>query len=435
MDFSELKLDPRILKALTDCGYHVPTPIQAQAVPEALAGRDLIASAGTGTGKTAAFMLPALQRLTVKIARRKGAPRMLVLAPTRELAGQVMDAARVYGKYLGLTTAVLLGGVPYRDQFRALAKPLDLVVATPGRLLDHLQRRSIDLSCLEMLVLDEADRMLDMGFKEDVDKVCAAAPRQRQTMMFTATLNDAMQKMARRLLDDPFRIDIAVVKNVSDHIEQHLHVADNRQHKNRLLQHLLKHSDISQAIVFSATKRDADSLARDLSAQGYRAAALHGDMNQGARNRTVRDLRRGRIRVLVATDVAARGLDVAGISHVFNYDLPKFAEDYVHRIGRTGRAGATGVAISFVSGAEVSALRRIQHFIGRELPRREIPGLEPRFPLRAASAEGRRRYKGNGPNRSGRKPASYFSGRKERQGGCSERSRGQSAARERLGTV
>jgi ATP-dependent RNA helicase RhlE len=428
MNFSQFDLDPQILKAIADCGYDVPTPIQIQAVPEALAGRDVLASAGTGTGKTAAFMLPALHRLATKSSGRKGAPRVLVLAPTRELAGQVMDAARTYGKYLPLKTAVLLGGVPYREQFRALNKPLDLVVATPGRLLDHLDRRSIDLSCLELLILDEADRMLDMGFKDDVDKVCSLAPRQRQTMMFTATLGAAMQKLSLQLLNQPVRIDIAAPKNVSSHIEQCLHVADNRNHKDRLLQHLLKDPSISQAIIFSATKRDADSLARDLTEQGYRAAALHGDMNQGARNRTVRDLRRGQIRVLVATDVAARGLDVAGISHVFNYDLPKFAEDYVHRIGRTGRAGATGVAISFASGAELDALRRIQRFIGRDLPRQEIPGLEPLRTLEASAGGARQRPRGGGPGRSGKSPGKYGAARKERYEGASERSRTRPAA-------
>jgi ATP-dependent RNA helicase RhlE len=433
MNFSQFDLDPQILKAITECGYDVPTPIQVKAVPEALAGRDLLASAGTGTGKTAAFMLPALQRLATKGSMRKGAPRVLVLAPTRELAGQVMDAARTYGKYLSLKTAVLLGGVPYREQFRALAKPIDLVVATPGRLLDHLERRSIDLSCLELLILDEADRMLDMGFKEDVDKVCAMAPRQRQTMMFTATLGAAMQKLSLQLLHQPVRIDIAAPPNVANHIEQCLHVADNRQHKDRLLQHLLKDPNISQAIIFSATKRDADSLAKDLTELGYRAAALHGDMNQSARTRTIRDLRRGQIRLLVATDVAARGLDVAGISHVFNYDLPKFAEDYVHRIGRTGRAGATGVAISLASGAELDALRRIQRFIGRDLPRQEIPGLEPVRTLEASAGGARQRPKGGGPGRTGKRPGKFVAARKERYEGSSDRSRTRPAASARQG--
>jgi superfamily II DNA/RNA helicase len=381
MSFSELNLIPSLLKGITECGYSEPTPVQAQAIPQALKGHDLLASAQTGTGKTAAFMLPALQLMATPAPKRRGAPRVLVLTPTRELAGQILEATRTFGRYVNPRYALLLGGMPYRDQFKALQASPDLVVGTPGRLVDHLNRGSLDLSRLEILVLDEADRMLDMGFKEDLEKIIAGAPEQRQTLFFTATLDRTMADMARRMLKQPIRIDIAGSKLTVDAIDQRLHVTDNRQHKERLLQHLVDSPEINQAIIFSATKRETDILARNLMAQGHRAAALHGDMNQAARNRTLRDLRRGRIKLLVATDVAARGIDVTSISHVFNFDLPLFAEDYVHRIGRTGRAGASGTAISFASAAETAALRRIERYIGQSLPQQVIPGLEPTRPL------------------------------------------------------
>ncbi|MFA5515473.1 MAG: DEAD/DEAH box helicase [Desulfuromonadales bacterium] len=402
MSFSDFNFAPNILKAILECGYETPTPIQAQAIPKALAGHDLIGSAQTGTGKTAAFMLPTLQKLSTGTRTGKGAPRVLVLTPTRELAGQVLDATRSYGKYLGLRSAILLGGMPYREQFRSLAQPLDLVVATPGRLIDHLERGSLNLSAVEVLVLDEADRMLDMGFKEDVEKITAATPAGRQTLLFTATMDRTMADLARKLLRDPVRIDIAGKSNSIENIDQRLHLVDDLQHKHRMLRHLVTDNTLTQAIIFSATKRDADTLARELTAQGHRAAALHGDMTQAARNRTVRDLRLGRIRLLVATDVAARGLDISGISHVINFDLPKFAEDYVHRIGRTGRAGASGTAISLASGNDLAPLQRIQRYIGSVLPRYVIPGLEP---TRAMPTSERRPGPGRRPEPGGRKGA------------------------------
>jgi superfamily II DNA/RNA helicase len=267
-----------------------------------------------------------------------------------------------------------------------LSQPVDIIVATPGRLIDHLDRRSLNLSRLELLVLDEADRMLDMGFSEDVDRIAAAAPEERQTLLFTATMDDAMAKLASRLLTDPVRVAVATQEVCKLEIEQRLHVTDDMRHKNRLLQHLISDASVTKAIIFSATKRDADQLAAELFAQGHAAAALHGDMSQGARNRTIVNMRRGKVRLLVATDVAARGLDVSGISHVINYDLPKFAEDYVHRIGRTGRAGASGIAISFCSGNEVAYLDRIERFTGSKLPMHVIEGFEPTRPLRRANA-------------------------------------------------
>ncbi len=382
MSFETLQLNPEILRAVANCGYSEPTPIQEKAIPEILAGRDILATAQTGTGKTAAFMLPVLQRLSDGRRGPKGAPRVLVITPTRELAAQVTEATRNYGRFLNLRSAVILGGTPYVNQYRELGGPLDLVVGTPGRLIDHLERRSLNLSRLEVLIIDEADRMLDMGFKEDMEKLVSAAPLSRQTLLFTATLDKTMADLAGRMLREPVRIDIAGKQVTLEQIEQRLHVTDCLEHKKRILHHLASDPLVTRAIVFSATKRDADALAVELSALGHRAAALHGDMPQGARNRTVRDLRQGRVRLLVATDVAARGLDVNGISHVINFDLPMAAEDYVHRIGRTGRAGATGIAISFVSRADVPRLERIERFIAQPLPQSVIIGLEPTRPLR-----------------------------------------------------
>lgn len=382
MTFEELQLHPSILTSVAACGYTAPTPVQAQSIPLVLAGHDLIATAQTGTGKTAAFVLPALQRLTAPSAVSGKGPRILVLAPTRELAGQVLDAARNYGRMLRIRCGALLGGMPYREQLRLLSAPVDLIVATPGRLLDHLERGSVNLNRLEMLVLDEADRMLDMGFSEDMEKIVARAPENRQTMMFTATMEGAVATMAAGMLRNPSRVELAVRTDSHDLIEQRLHVADNLRHKLDLLDHLVRDADITRAIIFSATKKDADGLSQELTRNGFHAAALHGDMPQTARNRTIERMRRGHIRLLVATDVAARGLDVSGVSHVINFDLPRFAEDYVHRIGRTGRAGASGVAISFVSAAERAYLERIERFIGRRLPEHQIEGLEPTTSLR-----------------------------------------------------
>jgi superfamily II DNA/RNA helicase len=377
MSFAELLLSPPILKAVAACGYTSPTPVQEQAIPLALAGHDLIGTAQTGTGKTAAFVLPALQLLSKPPANHSKGPRVLVLTPTRELANQVTDAVRIYGKFMRIRHGAILGGMPYREQLKLLSQPVDIIVATPGRLIDHLERGRMNLSRLELLVLDEADRMLDMGFSEDVDKIAAMAPAERQTMMFTATMDDAMAKLAKRLLREPVRIEITGKKMTLDQIEQRLHVADNLQHKHRMLQRLISDTELTMAIIFSATKRDAESMAQDLASQGHSAIALHGDMTQGARNRAIAAMRRGKVRLLVATDVAARGLDVSGISHVINFDLPKCAEDYVHRIGRTGRAGASGIAVSFASLNDLSYLQRIERFIGQSLPQHVIPGLEP----------------------------------------------------------
>ncbi|HVI50701.1 MAG TPA: DEAD/DEAH box helicase [Candidatus Sulfotelmatobacter sp.] len=392
MSFFDLSLHPMILKALEAEGYTDPTPVQAAAIPPGLEGRDLLATAQTGTGKTAAFLLPALQRLAgEKIPRPAGAPRILVLAPTRELARQVLMAARKLGKFLRLNTVELVGGMPYRDQLRFLAKPVDVVVATPGRLIDHVERGRLHLDGVEVLILDEADRMLDMGFLEDVEAIAAACGDKRQTMLFTATLDRRMAKLAERLLKTPVRVAVEKTET-APLIEQRLHHADDLNHKRRLLHHFAGQANVEKAIIFTATKRDADTLARELSEAGHAAGALHGDMSQAFRNRTLDQLRQGRIRLLVATDVAARGIDVRDISHVINFDLPRQPEDYVHRIGRTGRAGAEGVAVSLASRADREALMRIEDYLKTKMTVHLVPGLEPQRPVSTSTPAGRKPF-------------------------------------------
>ena len=396
--FEDLNLSAPILKALARCGHTNPTPVQAGAIPKVLAGHDIVASAQTGTGKTAAFILPALQRLSEVPRAAKPGLRVLILTPTRELANQITECARDYSKYLNVHTVAIYGGMPFGDQIRALSQLPQIIVATPGRLIDHIWRGRIDLSNVEMFVLDEADRMLDMGFVDDVEFVSDAVPETCQTLLFAATMGDSTTGLAKKLLKNPERVDAGAGQITLDTIEQRLHLADNLQHKNSMLRSLCEDATITRAIIFSATKRDADSLARDLNQQGYSAAALHGDMTQYARNRTVVNLRRGKIRLLVATDVAARGLDITGISHVINFDLPRSAEDYVNRIGRTGRAGKTGIAISFASRGDLEYLDRIERYLGQNLSVGVIPGLEPKNPI-SSNRGGRNGYgpaRGNG---------------------------------------
>ncbi|KVN35451.1 RNA helicase [Burkholderia pyrrocinia] len=424
--FASLGLSPEIVSALEAAGYVKPTPVQQRAIPAGIAGRDLLVSSPTGSGKTAAFMLPAIERfaqLQKTQAQQPRAPRepntgdrrvrrpqpvarpgLLVLTPTRELAMQVTTAASTYGKHLKrLRTVSILGGVAYGQQLMLLAKNPEILVATPGRLLDHLERGRIDLSELKMLVLDEADRMLDMGFIDDIETIVAATPESRQTMLFSATLDGKIGSLTSRLLKDPERIEIQQRLESRANIAQTVHYVDDRDHKDRLLDHLLRDNALDQAIIFTATKIDADQLAGRLADAGFESAALHGDLPQGARNRTIRALRERRVRVLVATDVAARGIDIPGITHVFNYDLPKFAEDYVHRIGRTGRAGRSGIAVSLVHHAEQGALKRIERFVRSPLPVNVVEGFEPRkAPPRGDRAPGRGRPGGgNGGRRFG----------------------------------
>ncbi len=413
MSFENLGLNPSILKALTEAGYTQPTPIQQQAIPAALEGRDLMASAQTGTGKTAAFILPSLHRIATPSESRSRGPRILVLTPTRELAAQVNDAARKYGKFMRARTVSIVGGMPYPVQNKLLSQPVDILVATPGRLIDHMERGRIDFSRLEVLVLDEADRMLDMGFIDDVEHIAAATPATRQTLLFSATLDGSIAGLAQKLLKTPQRIEVSTAQTRHAQIEQKLHFVDNLSHKHKLLQHILTDVELRQAIVFTATKRDADTLAEDLHAQGHKVAALHGDMNQGARNRTITKLRHGDLRVLVATDVAARGIDVNGITHVINFDLPKVAEDYVHRIGRTGRAGNTGIAVSFASMADRRHLYSIERLTGQRLEAEVIPGLEPQMRAPKPGAPHKKPFGGKprSNGNSGARNGNYFGNR------------------------
>jgi len=435
--FESLNLHPSILRAIEESGYTTATPIQAQAIPEVMAGHDLMASAQTGTGKTAAFSLPALNLLATPHESKSRGPRILVLVPTRELAAQVNEAARKYGKFIRARTVSIVGGMPYPLQNKLLSQPLDILVATPGRLIDHMERGRIDMSRLQMLILDEADRMLDMGFMPDVERICEALPAERQTLLFSATLDGNIGRIAHQILRNPKTIQVAAQTQKHENIEQRLHFVDDMTHKNKLLEHLLIAPEVNQVIVFTSTKRHADLLAEDLYAAGHKTAALHGDMTQGARNRTLTKLRHGDVKVLVATDVAARGIDVAGITHVINYDLPKFAEDYVHRIGRTGRAGNTGIAISFASNMDRHQVRKIEQFTGQRLEPSVIAGFEPK---RAAprndgpSRSGRpgersgRPSNGRPGDRNGRPSNNSFGDRSARPGGDRERSFGDRAA-------
>lgn len=380
MNFEEIGLHPSILKAINDAGFTSPTPIQAQAIPEVIKGSDLRASAQTGTGKTAAFILPSLNRLSVPSTLPGKGPRVLILVPTRELAMQVAVEAAKYSKYVSrCKTVCIYGGAPYPPQNRDLARPHEILVATPGRLIDHMEQGRIDFSRVELFILDEADRMLDMGFIQPVELIASKLPPSRQTLMFSATLAGNVMKLSNRLLKNPVEIIITPAQVKHENIEQRLHRVDNLEHKYRLLDHLLDDPDMTQTIIFTATKRQADSLVEKLARGGKSARALHGGMNQRQRTRTIKEMRQEEFEILVATDVAARGIDISTITHVINFDLPRNTEDYVHRIGRTGRAGASGVALSFASSKDMSIVRQIEKFTGQRMNPHQIPGMEPKF--------------------------------------------------------
>ena len=401
--FAPLGLSAELLRAITEAGYDQPTPVQARAIPAVIDGQDLMVCSQTGSGKTAAFLLPAIERMQRN--PRQGAargPRLLVLSPTRELATQITKAAEQFVRsFKRMRVVSILGGMPYRVQNAMLAKPYEILVATPGRLIDQLERGRIDLSGVEMLVLDEADRMLDMGFIEPVEAIAAATPATRQTLLFSATLEGRVAGLARNLLRDPQRIEISTPQTRHDNIAQHIIRADDMAHKNKLMRHILLQPEVTQAVVFMATKRDCDRIAQELGDDGFSVAAMHGDMEQRSRNWTLNQLRQGRVQVLVATDVAARGIDVPGLSHVINYDLPRAAEDYVHRIGRTGRAGARGTAISFAGPADGVVIKRIERYIDRKVDALIIPGLESRRPLRDGPSDRPGRKPGFGQKRHG----------------------------------
>ncbi len=422
MKFTELGLSAGILRAVAAQGYDTPTPIQAQAIPVVLTGRDLMACAQTGTGKTAGFTLPILELLAKGRSRPKQ-PRTLVLTPTRELAMQVEESVRTYGAHLPLKSLAVFGGVGMNPQIQALARGVDILVATPGRLMDHMQQKTVDLSAVEILVLDEADRMLDMGFIRDIRKILSVMPKKKQSLLFSATFSDEIRDLAQTFLHDPVSVEVARRNTAAESVTQRvIHV--DREQKRDLLVHLFETHGWNQVLVFTRTKYGADALARKLDKAGIRSAALHGDKSQGARVRALNDFKDGKLVALVATDIAARGLDIDALPHVINFELPNVAEDYVHRIGRTGRAGMEGEALSLVCADERAYLRDIEKLIKRDLEKLTLPGFEPTAtesanppPKRGGGGQGQRQkaaqpqgqknarpQNGNRGRRSGSKP-------------------------------
>ncbi|HMU89932.1 MAG: DEAD/DEAH box helicase [Pseudomonadales bacterium] len=378
MSFATLGLANEILRALSDQGYTDPTPIQQQAIPTVLAGGDLLAAAQTGTGKTAGFTLPILQRLADTPAPANGHRpiRALILAPTRELAAQIEESIRGYGKYLRSTSTAIFGGVGINPQIERLRRGVDILVATPGRLLDHLQQRTVNLSQVEILVLDEADRMLDMGFIHDIRRILALLPKKRQNLLFSATFSNEIKTLANTLLNSPTHIEVARRNAPADAVTQKVYRVD-RERKRELLTHLIRQHQWYQVLVFTRTKHVANRLAEQLDKSGIPALAIHGNKSQNARTRALSEFKLGQLQVLVATDIAARGIDIDELPHVINFELPNVAEDYIHRIGRTGRAGAQGEAISLVCVDEAKLLTGIERLLKRTLPSETVPGFEP----------------------------------------------------------
>jgi len=384
MSFQTLGLRAELLRAVSENGYSTPTPIQRQAIPVILEGRDIMGGAQTGTGKTAGFTLPLLQRLASCNTRKKGAYpiRALILAPTRELAAQIADSIHAYGKYLPLRSTAVFGGVSINPQKQMLRNGVDILVATPGRLLDHLNQHTVDLSKVEILVLDEADRMLDMGFIHDIRRVLSHVPKSKQTLLFSATFSKEVKQLTNSLLKSPALIEVARQNSSAELVNQVIHPVDKGR-KRALLSHLVRLNDWKQVLVFNRTKHGANRLATQLISDGIEAAAIHGNKSQGARTKALADFKSGKTRVLVATDIAARGLDIAQLPHVINFDLPNVAEDYVHRIGRTGRAGHQGEAMSLVSLDELKLLKDIERLIKREIPKVVVENFEPESSVEA----------------------------------------------------
>lgn len=394
MSFNALGLCPQLLQAIEAQGYSTPSPIQEQAIPAIIAGQDVMAAAQTGTGKTAGFTLPLLENLRHKSKANNKQVRALVLTPTRELAAQVAESVANYSKNLPLTSSVVFGGVKINPQITRLKQGCDVLVATPGRLLDLYKQQAVSFKQLEVLVLDEADRMLDMGFIHDIKRILAILPKQRQNLLFSATFSDDIRKLAKGLVNNPVEISVAPRNTTAKSVEQWVYPVD-KSRKSRLLCHLIKVHDWQQVLVFSKTKHGANRLSKTLAAQGLEAAAIHGNKSQGARTKALAGFKDGSIRVLVATDIAARGLDIDQLPQVVNFDLPQVAEDYVHRIGRTGRAGATGQAVSLVCADEIKLLNAIEKLTGREIARQVIAGFEPEHPLpNSHIQQGKRANKG-----------------------------------------
>lgn len=376
MNFNDLALSPEILRAIQDQGYSTPTSVQIKAIPVVLSGQDVLVSAQTGTGKTAGFTLPLLKRLQSKnIARTPRSVRALILTPTRELAAQVEESVRTYGKYLPFHSATVFGGVNIKGQIQMLRKGVDILVATPGRLLDLANQRAVDLSKVEFLILDEADRMLDMGFIRDIRKIITLMPKNRQNMLFCATYSDEIIRLAEGIFKSPKRIEAEKRNSAAQNVEQIVHPVDSCR-KRELLSHLIQTNDIRQVLIFTRMKHVANRLADQLAEDGITAAAIHGNKSQAARTRALADFKAGRVRALVATDIAARGLDIDQLPYVINYELPEAAEDYVHRIGRTGRAGSVGQALSLVCIDERDILHKIEKLLNRQLIKTVISGFE-----------------------------------------------------------
>ena len=427
MSFAHLGLSPDLLRAVADSGYTEPTPVQDEAIPHVLAGRDLLAGAQTGTGKTAAFVLPILQRLNAfprpDVRRRV---RVLVLVPTRELAMQVEESVRTYGAHRPIRSTTIFGGVGFNPQVRALRAGAEIVVATPGRLLDHLGQGTVDLGGVEVLVLDEADRMLDMGFIRDIRRILAKLPVERQNLLFSATFSNDIRRLADGLLDRPAQVQIAERNTPSELVEQVIHPVD-RERKRELLSQLVRSRKIDQALVFTRTKHGANRLAEQLERDGIAVATIHGNKSQPQRVRALADFKAGRVTLLVATEVAARGLDIESLPHVVNYELPMVPSDYVHRIGRTGRAGVDGIAVSLVCVDEGPLLRDIERLLGHPIPVEVVPGFEPdptirpqSIRLRSGQGSPRPHGRPNGRPQSGRgypSPSSHAPGRRHTGGG------------------
>jgi ATP-dependent RNA helicase RhlE len=435
MSFESLGLMAELLRAVSDKGYSAPSPIQQQAIPLVLEGRDIMGAAQTGTGKTAGFTLPLLQRLmeTTKPQKGRRPIRALVLTPTRELAAQVHESVQTYGKHLPLKSTVIFGGVSINPQKQKLIKGVDILVATPGRLLDHVSQRSVDLSKIDILVLDEADRMLDMGFIRDIRKVLALLPRQKQTLLFSATFSNEIKQLANGLLTSPALVEVARENTAAESVTQVMHPVDKKR-KRELLSALIGGNDWKQVLVFTRTKHGANRLSEQLNTDGITAAAIHGNKSQGARTRALADFKANKVRVLVATDIAARGIDIDQLPHVVNYELPNVAEDYVHRIGRTGRAGNEGEAMSLVCVDELKLLKDIERLIKREIPQVMFEGYEPDPSIKAEPINNGRGSRPGNKKRGSRKPSSQRrGGQSPARAGQNNRSRGNAEQNQQRG--
>ena len=398
--FQELGLSKQVLRGVQDAGYTKPTPIQKAAIPLLLEGHDMTGCAQTGTGKTASFVLPMIERLAANPSNAKRRPvRALVVAPTRELALQVEASVRTYGKHTGLRSVTVYGGVSMEPQYKAFRRGVDIVIATPGRLLDHLNRKSLRISQVEMLVLDEADRMFDMGFINDIKKIVAELPEQRQTVLFSATMPKAIRQLASSIQNNPKLVEIGERRNPAETVEQHI-FAVSQDRKVDLLLHLLQNEPIQSVLVFTRTKHRADKIAKRLNREKIRSVAIHSNRSQNQRQQALAGFKRGKFQVMVATDVAARGIDVDTISHVINFDTPRTGEDYIHRIGRTGRAESKGDAMTFVAKDELAALRSIERLTGKRIARQTIDGLTAEFSTNGRPSSGRGRSSGSRSSRS-----------------------------------